>query len=252
MVHILRPTSTKARIHYYYHRKAKPDGATTAGCFRVGCHGNALGQPRGAAWNNHPLASFPRFTLLSQHSLSLSLSLSLARSFPRSLSLPPSFFPPLLPHPIPMPILPLRLFPRPHILPISVPPAVLTSGSHSSLQPLVPWLAPPTLIPRHHGAVVIRLPCSCFCLRIFLSYSCPNSFHHVSPSSRSLSLSISWWIESLSLSLLRYLRSLLLRLIVLLERALFRQSGYHPLRLALSLPLSPRSIMRETCKNGRI
>lgn len=133
MVYILRPTSTKARIHYYYHRKAKPDGATTAGCFRVGCHGNALGQPRGAAWNNHPLASFPRFTLLSQHSLSLSFS------FARSLSLPPSFFPPLLPHPIPMSILPLRLFPRPHILPISVPPAVLTSGSHSSLPSCNPW-----------------------------------------------------------------------------------------------------------------
>ena len=62
---VLRPTSTKPRIHYYYHRKAKLrwcDGR--AGCFRVGCHGNALGQPRGAAWNIHPLASFPRFSLL--------------------------------------------------------------------------------------------------------------------------------------------------------------------------------------------
>lgn len=122
VVHILRPTSTKARIHYYYHRKAKPDGATTAGCFRVGCHGDALGQPRGAAWNNHPLASFPRFTLLSQHSLS------------STLLLPPSPTPPLSPYASP-PTSPASSPPHPsHLLPF------LTSGSHSSVQPLAPTL----------------------------------------------------------------------------------------------------------------
>lgn len=161
VVHILRPTSTKARIHYYYHRKAKPDGATTAGCFRVGCHGDALGQPRGAAWNNHPLASFPRFTLLSQHSLSSTLllpsphssSLTLCQSSHLACFLAPTSFP------------------SPAVPNLWIPFLCATPGPY----------------PRHHGAVVIPAPAFESIPLLLLSNLLPSC----------VPLSISWWVDSL-------------------------------------------------------
>lgn len=145
---VLRPTSTKARIHYYYHRKAKLrwcDGR--AGCFRVGCHGNALGQPRGAAWNIHPLASFPRFSLLPPRSLPLSPPLS-SRALKLSRSLAePLFQLARLLHPS---LARIRLSPHLTLAPVTAPapsspsdPSLLLSTSSP------PPFAPATRFPRY-------------------------------------------------------------------------------------------------------
>lgn len=76
--------------------------ATTGGCFRVGCHGDTSWHRYhgSAAWNIHPLASFPRFPPLpssfpSATSLFLSLPLSLRFSLSFSLLPPFAFFSPV-------------------------------------------------------------------------------------------------------------------------------------------------------------
>ena len=179
-------------------------------------------------------------------------------SLPLSLSLSHSL---LEPHTV----LPPRLYPvsSPHILSsstISVPPAVLTSESSSSLcLPATPGpltLHPPAPFPfpspsfRHHGAVVIRLPF--LLLPHYASspplYPCPASFHRASllvslprRSRRSLFLSLSLFSACSRVSFVP------LRLIVLVARALFRHSGYHPVACFVSSSSPPsRSIMRET------